>query len=173
MTVILAQWRWWLIGGLALTIVLQHGRIQHLKLDIAEEALSVVEERAWRQEAARQHERKLAMREQTHVRAQQTKDETYAKDKERLQRSVAAERATADGLRKQLRTATSRSGTGSETDPVACGRAFARLETLGQLAGESFELLAEGRGLLEQCRLDVQRLWGQIEIDRVACNQTP
>lgn len=169
----LKYWHWLAIG--ALVLLAQHLYVQnlHLQLDAADAGRVTADERTARESAARLHETKLAAREQTHATEQQEKDNAFTTEKSTLQARVAAEQQRAGSLREQLAVATTRGGAGGETDPAACQRAFARLETLGRLAGEGVELLVEGRGLLEQRDLDVQRLFNQVTVDRKACGDVP
>lgn len=171
--VALKYWHWLTIG--ALVLLAQHLYMQnlHLQLDAADADRQTADERTARESAARLHETKLAAREQTHATEQQEKDNAFTTEKSTLQARVAAERQRAGSLREQLAAATTRGGAGGEADPAACQRAFARLETLGRLAGEGVELLVEGRGLLEQRDLDVQRLFNQVTVDRKACGDVP
>lgn len=170
---LLQNWYWAAIGTLCAVALHLHSQTLHLRLDIAEQARTVAASESVREAVARDHEAKLAKREHQHAVEQQLKEDEYEKAKSVLENRVSIERSRAAGVRSQLAAATARSGSGSETDPVDCGRSFNRLEALGQLAGEGVELLGEGRGLLEQCRLDVQRLWDQIEVDRAASSQMP
>ncbi len=167
----LKYWHWVAIA--ALLFALQHMAVQnlHLQLDAADAGRVAAEELGARESAARQHEATLAKREQTHAAAQQEKENAYTTEKLALQTRLAGERAYSGGLRSRLAAATARDSSGSATDPAACQRAFARLETLGGLAGEGVQLLVEGRGLLAERDLDVQRLFDQVLIDRPACGQ--
>lgn len=168
--------RYWHLGAIATLVLLVqhlHQKNLHLRLDVADAAHQAAEERGMREQAARNHETKLAKREREHAAAQQEKEDAYTTEKLALQSRIAVERNNAGRMRQQLAAATARNSSGSPTDPAACDRAFARLETLGRLAGEGAELLAEGRGILQQRDLDVQRLWGQVTVDRQGCGQTP
>ena len=174
MIALLARY-WYLLAIAALGLLAQHLYVQNLnlRLNLADAGRQVAEERSTRESAARNHETKLAKRERDHAAAQQEKEDAFTTEKLVLQGRIAVERSNAGRLRQQLAAATARDGAGSAADPVACERAFARLETLGGLAGEGAELLAEGRGLLQQRDLDVQRLRDQVVIDRQGCGQNP
>ncbi|ABX36089.1 hypothetical protein Daci_3453 [Delftia acidovorans SPH-1] len=162
-------WHWVVIGLLVLLAQQLHLRNLGLQRNLADAGRQAAELTASRESAARAHETQLAKREQQHAADQQTKEENYAKDKESLGRQLVAEQRTAGRLRDQLAYATARGRSGDPTDAVACQRTFDRLEALGGLAGEGVELLVEGRGLLQQRDLDVQRLLDQVTLDRQAC----
>ena len=174
MIALLARY-WYLLAIGALVLLAQHLHVQNLnlRLGLADAGRQAAEERSARESAARNHETKLAKRERDHAAAQQEKEDAFTTEKLVLQGRIAVERSNAGRLRQQLAAATARDGAGSAADPVACERAFARLETLGRLAGEGVELLVEGRGLLEQRDLDVQRLFNQVTVDRKACGDVP
>lgn len=161
---------WHLLAIAALVMFCQHLYVQnlHLQLDAADAGRQTADERTVRESEARLHEATLAKRERAHATEQQEKEDAYTTEKMALQTRIAGERAYSGGLRNRLAAATTRDSSGSATDPAACQRAFARLETLGGLAGQSVELLVEGRGLLDERDLDVQRLFDQVIIDRKA-----
>lgn len=163
-------WHWVAIGLLVLLAQQLHVRNLGLQLDLADAGRQAAELTASRESAARAHETQLAKREQQHAADQQRKEENYAKDKDALGRQLVVEQRTAGRLRDQLAAATARDRSGDPTDAVACQRAFDRLEAVGGLAGEGVELLVEGRGLLRQRDLDVQRLLDQVTLDRQACS---
>lgn len=163
-------WYWVAIGLLVLLAQQLHVRNLGLQLDLADAGRQAAELTVSRESAARAHETQLAKREQQHAADQQSKEENYAKDKDALGRQLVAEQRTAGRLRDQLAAATARGRSGDPADAVACQRAFDRLEALGGLAGEGVELLVEGRGLLRQRDLDVQRLLDQVTLDRQACS---
>lgn len=168
--------RFWYLAVIAALVLLAqqlHMQNLNLRLDAKDAARQVVEERDLRLNAARAWETQLAKREREHAKAQQEKDDVFTNEKLALQGRIAVERNNAGRLRQQLAAATTRASSGSSTDPTACERAFARLETIGGLVGEGAELLAEGPGILQQRDLDVQRLWDQVTVDRKACGQTP
>lgn len=167
----LKYWHWLVIGALVLLAQQLYVQNLHLQLDAADAGRATADERTARQSAARIYETKLAAREQTHATEQQEKENAFTTAKSDLQRRADGERARADGLRDRLAAATARSGAGSEADPVACQRAFDRLEALGGMAGEGVQLIVEARHLLRQRDLDVQRLFDQVKIDRKACGQ--
>lgn len=146
--------------------------IAKVKADLADANLAAVTERAERESAARMHEATLAKREQTHAKEQQEKEDGYAEEKLVFEKRVVAERAANNGLRAQLASATARANAGSATDPVACERAFNRLEELGLLVGEGAGLLQEARELLSERDTDIRRLFDQLTIDREAFGQT-
>ena len=108
------------------------------------------------------------------IKMQRTKDEAIKAAQDRAKREAAnavAARSERDGLRAQLASATARANAGSATDPVACERAFNRLEELGGLAGEGAGLLQEARELLRERDTDIRRLFDQLTIDREAFGQ--
>ena len=146
-------------------------QIAKVEAELAEAKLSAATERTDREIAARLHEANLAKREQTHATKQQEKEDDYSAEKLALEKRVAAERAASNSLRTQLASATARANAGSATDPVACERAFNRLEELGGLAGEGAGLLQEARELLRERDTDIRRLFDQLTIDREAFGQ--
>ena len=162
-------WHWVVIGLLVLLAQQLHVRNLSLQLNLADAGRQAAELTASRESAARAHETQLAKREQQHAADQKTKEENYAKDKDALGRQLVVEQRNAGRLRDQLAAATARGRSGDPPDAVACQRAFDRLEAVGELAGEGVELLVEGRGLLRQRDLDVQRLLDQVTLDRQAC----
>lgn len=166
-------WYVLVFAALGVWITNLHGQIKDQKLQHAVLVTQVAQAELDRERVAREHEAKLAERERTHATAQQEKEDEYDVEKSALRDSIAAERSRTDSLRGQLKAATARSNAGSATDPVACGRAFDRLEAVGGLAAEGVELLREGSGLLQQCERDVRRLWDQIVIDRKATGNEP
>lgn len=164
-------WYVLVFAALGVWIGLLYRQIDDQMLEHQKLVVQVTQHNLDRERVARKHEETLAQREQEHAAAQQEKDNAHATQTAALRTLLATERTRATGLRDQLHRITTRSSAGSETDPVACGSALDRLETLGGLAGEGVELLAEGRGLLQQRDLDVQRLREQIDLDRAACGQ--
>ena len=163
-------YRW---GTVALIVasVLACLKMAQLEAELADAKLEAATQRADRESAARLHEANLAKRELTHKTKEQEKEDEYAADKVAFEKRIAAERAAANGLRAQLVKSTARSGAGSATYPVACERAFNRLEELGELAGEGAGLLQEARELLRERDTDLRRLWDQLTIDREAFGQ--
>ena len=125
----------WVTVALIVASVLACLKMAQLEAELAEAKLSAATERTDREIAARLHEANLAKREQTHATKQQEKEDDYSAEKLALEKRVAAERAASNSLRTQLASATARANAGSATDPVACERAFNRLEELGGLAG--------------------------------------
>ncbi|WP_313329813.1 hypothetical protein [Comamonas sp.] len=162
----------WVAIALAVLATIACLKLVQKDAEISELKMTAANELADRQAAARVFEAKLGRQERAHAAAQQEKDESYASESRKLQTQLAAERGTTGRLRKQLENATAGANSGSSADPVACQRAFDRLETLGRLAGEGVELLAEGRGILRQRDRDVQRVLDQVKIDRAGCGQT-
>lgn len=161
----------WAIVGLATACTFIWVYATGLKADIADMQRQVATEKADRESAARGQEAKLAKREQEHAAAQQEKEDAYNKDKQDFEKRMASERVATDGLRKQLASATVRANAGSATDPIACERAFYRLEELGNLAGEGAGLLQEAREILQERDRDIQRLFNQVTVDRAAIGQ--
>lgn len=161
----------WSIIGLAAGCTVLWVHTAGLKADMADLRHQVATEKAARESAARVYEAKLAQRERDHATAQQEKEDGYAADKQAFEKRIAVERVAADRLRKQLADATARANSGDSTDPVACERAFYRLEELGNLAGEGASLLQEARELLRERDRDIQRLWDQLTVDRKAIGQ--
>lgn len=161
----------WVIVGLATACTLMWVHTAGLKADMADLQRQVATEKAERESAARVHEAKLAKREQEHAAVQQEKEDAYNKDKRDFEKRMASERVASDRLRKQLAVATARANSGDPIDPIACERAFYRLEELGNLAGEGAGLLQEARELLQERDRDIQRLWDQLTIDRAAIGQ--
>ncbi|WP_315127187.1 hypothetical protein [Comamonas antarctica] len=143
-------------------------KMAQLEAELAEARLEAATETAARESAARAHETQLAARERTHAAEQQTKEGNYVQAKAALAADLRRERAATGQLRQQLQAATASGGAGGATDPVVCQRTIDRLDELGRLAGEGLELLQEGRGLLRERDLDVQRLLDQVRIDRAA-----
>lgn len=162
----------WAAIALAVLALIACMKLVQKDAEISQLKLTAARELADRQADARAFEAKLGQQERAHAAAQQEKDESYASESRKLQTQLAAERGTSGRLRKQLENATAGTNSGSAADPVACQRAFDRLETLGRLAGEGIELLTEGRGILRQRDLDVQRVLEQVGIDRAGCGQT-
>lgn len=161
----------WVVVALLIIPLLLALKIVQLKSDLADAKLAAVTERADRESAARMHEATLAKREQVHAKVQQEKEDEYSADKLAFEKRIAAERAASNGLRKQLAEATARANSGDPTDPVACERAFHRLEELGLLVGEGAGLLQEARELLRERDTDIRRLFDQVTIDREAFGQ--
>lgn len=162
--------RWAVVALLVIPFLLAL-EIAKVKAELAEAKLQATTERVDREIEARLHEATLAKREQTHAAKQQEKEDEYSAEKLAFEKRIAAERAAANGLRKQLASSTTRANSGSATDPVACERAFNRLEELGLLAGEGAGLLQEARELLRERDTDIRRLWDQLTIDREAFGQ--
>ena len=162
----------WAVVALAVAALLACVKMVQLEAALAESRLASANEKASRESAARAHETILARREQKHAAEQQEKEGIYGKEKSRLAESLRSEQLVTSRMRQQLAAATARSGSGSATDPAACQRAINKLDQLGGLAGEGLELLVEGRGLLAERDLDVQRLRDQVTGDRKACGQT-
>ena len=158
----------WLMVGLIIASAIACVKIAELKAEVAEAKLEASTQRADRESAARVHEAALAKREQTHRTKEQEKEDEYVAGKVAFEKRIAVERADAGRLRTQLAESTARSGAGSATDPVACERAFYRLEELGELAGEGAGLLQEARELLRERDTDTRRLWDQLINDREA-----
>lgn len=161
----------WAIIGLATACTFMWVYTAGLKADMADLQRQVATEKADRESAARVQEAKLAKREQEHAAAQQEKEDAYNKDKQDFEKRIADERVATDRLRKQLAITTARANSGDSTDPLACERAFYRLEELGNLAGEGAGLLQEARELLQERDRDIQRLFNQITVDRAAIGQ--
>ena len=163
-------YRWAMVALIAASL-LACLKMAQLEAELAEAKLSAATERADREMAARTYETALTKREQTHATKQQEKEDDYSAEKLALEKRVAAERAASNSLRTQLASATARANAGSATDPVACERAFNRLEELGLLAGEGAGLLQEARELLRERDTDIRRLFDQLTIDREAFGQ--
>lgn len=161
----------WAVVALIVAALLACLKMAQLEADLAEAKLSAATERVDREIAARMHEATLAKREQTHAAKQQEKEDEYSAEKLAFEKRIAAERAASNGLRIQLASTTARANSGSATDPVACERAFNRLEELGLLAGEGAGLLQEARELLRERDTDIRRLFDQLTIDREAFGQ--
>lgn len=161
----------WAVVALIVAGLLACLKMAQLEAELTEAKSAAATERADREIAARLHEATLAKREQVHKTKEQEKEDEYAADKAAFEKRIAAERAASDGLRAKLASATARSSSGSATDPVACERAFNRLEELGDLAGEGAGLLQEARELLRERDTDIRRLWDQLTIDREAFGQ--
>ena len=162
----------WAVVALLIIPFLLALQISKVEAELAEAKLSAATERTDREIAARLHEANLAKREQTHAKEQEEKEDGYVEEKLVFEKRVAAERAANNGLRAQLASATVRANAGSATDPVACERAFNRLEELGLLAGEGAGLLQEARELLRERDTDIRRLFDQLTIDREAFGQS-
>ena len=171
LTAVLAFVQRWAVVALIATTALAVLKIAHLEAELAETKLGYATEKADRAAAALGHERELIKREWVHATAQQEKEDGYAAEKQAFEKRIADERAATGRLRQQLTRATARANAGDSTDPVACERAFHRLEELGELAGEGAGLLQEARELLQERDRDIQRLWDQLTIDRKAIGQ--
>ena len=159
------------VVALILASLLACLKMAQLEAELSEAKLSAATERADRESAARMHEATLVKRKQAHAKTQQEKEDEYSAYKLVFEKRIAAERAASNGLRKQLAEATARANSGDPTDPVACERAFHRLEELGLLAGEGAGLLQEARELLRERDTDIRRLFDQVIIDREAFGQ--
>lgn len=146
----------------ALVFWVQSLRIEVVKLERDRSVMVAEVERK-----ARGYERAIGARERKHAAAQQTKEQNYAKEKLALARQRDDERAVAGRLRDQLAAATTSVGA---IDPTACQRDRDRLASLGALAGEGVELVAEGQSLLRERAAEVKNLQAQIAADRAACS---
>lgn len=157
----------YIYGALAAVIVALGFWVQALRIEVGtlERDKAVVVAAAEKQ--AREHEQALSARERKHATEQQTKEQTYAKEKLALVRQRDSERADAGRLRDQLAVATTAVGA---TDAAACQRDRDRLASLGALAGEGVELVAEGQSLLRERAAEVKNLQAQIAADRAACS---
>lgn len=168
-----AQAKVWIsiVSALALVSLFawQQGRVVKLESEIKEVNLQHAEEKTLRTAEALAHTTKLREIEAMHAADQQTREDEHAKEKRTLEVQRATESASAGRLRQQLAAATARSREPSDADPASCERDQSRLETLGTLAGEGVELLAEGQGLVRERDLQIGRLLDQIKIDRAAC----
>lgn len=160
-----------LAAGLLLVVLfsLQQGRIGDLKVELAKTKQDYADEKAVRAAEALRHTDKVRELEAEHATKQQTQEDKYVEEKRILEDRRAAESAGAGRLRQQLAAATARSREPGGADPAACERDQSRLETLGGLAGEGVELLAEGQGLVRERDLQIGRLLDQIKNDRAAC----
>ena len=157
----------YIYAGLGAAILALGAWVQSLRLEVSRLETDKARVEATARTAERDHAVLIGERQSRHASAQQQKEDTYAKDTERLARQRDTERAAAVGLRHKLAAATANAG--GPVDPAACERDRGRLETLGGLAGEGVELVVEARHLLDQRDADVRNLLGQIAADRAAC----
>lgn len=158
----------YICAGLGAAILALGAWVQSLRLEVSRLETDKARVEATARTAERDHAVLIGERQSRHAAAQQLKEDTYAKDSERLARQRDAERTVAVGLRNKLAAATA--DTGGPVDPAACERDRGRLEALGGLAGEGVELVVEARHLLDQRDADVRNLLGQIAADRAACS---
>lgn len=164
--------RWVFVAAIAaLTLGFLHESHQHktARAELAELKTVVAEQKAAAERTARlAAEEKLALL-QEHNRKTKEAEDAFLKDRAAAQERARADAATVDRLRKQIAGFTSGGGRTDQT-PAAANIGLAdRLATLGSLFGESLDLLAEGRSIIDRRDAEVMLLRTQIETDRNAC----
>lgn len=164
----------WLLIPLAIVSFLfvnEMRQVWDLKLELSDTQRAYAEERQAAERAARVYDIKVAKVKDQHAIDQQDKEDRYVQRETILASERDAAVRNAGRLRDQLAAATRRETNGTEADPAACRADQARLESLGQLAGEGVELLEEGRQLLGTTELQLDRAIEQITIDRKAVSE--
>lgn len=158
----------YIYAALGAAIVAMGFWVQTLRLEVSQLQTDKARIEAVGKQAALDHAVVISERQSRHAASQQTKEQTYAKEKKRLASQRDVERTAAAGLRKQLETATANAG--GPVDTATCERDRDRLASLGTLVGEGVELVAEGRSVLEERAAEIENLKSQIAADRAACS---
>ena len=166
---LIPTWAYWTaIGVLSAAVGAQQVRVSNAHADLSQEKTERAEETAERVQLVLDHELSIKSILATHTAAQQTKDDIYVAKVLELKDAAVRNAADARGLRLKLEAFTSGARQPGETDAAACERAQYRLGAVGNLLAEGVELEAESRAIIERRDAEVERLKGQVAIDRAA-----
>lgn len=174
------QLYWIAIGALVIGVGTQTWRLASAKADTSSAQVALREEKAARaaETAARataavNYGKQVSQLEHDHALTQQKLENQNAELQKELENRRAADQRIIAGLRGNLANYTAGNRRPGETDAAALERYQHRLDVVGGLLGESFDLLIEGRGIVERRDAEVGRLLDQIRIDRLACEGPP
>jgi len=164
------------VAVLLVTVATQEVRVSSLKVSLAAAQAEASSEREVREVERRQrfeilaaHQEELQKIQAVHAAEQQEKEHVWTQKRLAMEARARDDAAQLDRLRKRLSAYTSGGSRPGAPDTAASVDHADRLEALGRLFDESLELLVEGRQLLERRDAEVERLLGQIEADRKAC----
>ena len=156
--------------GCSIRLVILHSRVSSLTDQVGKLTAAAATERALRERAGREFAVEVAQLMRDHAASQQTREDSYAKEKQALTDQRDSEHVAAVRLRDKLAAATARRSRGGQVDAASCERDAGRLEDLGRLAGEGSDLVTEARAILRERDAKVKRLQDQIALDRQACS---
>lgn len=174
---LIPSWAYALAVALLLAVVVtQEVRVTSLKVSLAAAEVEAAGQREAREVERRQrfeilaaHREELSKIQAAHAAVQQENENVWTQKRLALEARTRDDAAQLDRLRKRLSTYTARGGRTGAPDAAPAVDQADRLEGVGRLFDESLGLLVEGRRLLEQRDAEVERLLGQIEADRNAC----
>lgn len=168
---IVPPWAYWLsIGVLTAAVGGQQVRVSNAQGDLAQEKTARATETQQRTQMALDHEVAIGKLQSQHATDQQLKEDDYAKKLATLASADRAHAADAQRLRNRLAAYASGDRLDGETDAAAGQRARDRLPLVGALLAEGVELEAESRAIIQRRDAEVERLLGQVLIDRAACS---
>lgn len=166
------------VAGLLTVVVAQEVRVTSLKVSLAAAETEVAGQREAREVERRQrlevlaaHREELSKIQAAHAAVQQENENVWTQKRLALEARTRDDAAQLDRLRKRLSAYTARGGRTGAPDAAPAVDQADRLEGVGRLFDESLELLVEGRQLIERRDAEVERLLGQIEADRNACQK--
>lgn len=166
---LIPPWAYWTaISVLSAAVGVQQVRVSNAHTDLAQEKTARAEETAERVQLVLDHELSIKSILATHTAAQRTKDDIYAAKIIDFTSAAVRNAADARGLRLKLEAFTGRARQPGETDAAACERAQYRLGAVGELLAQGVELEAESRAIIERRDAEVERLKGQVTVDRAA-----
>lgn len=160
----------WIVGGLFASLIaiigVQAWRLNTVKTEYAQLVASTATDLANRATAYAAESEKTAAKEQTHAATTQGASDAYTQTKPLRD---AAVRSDLQRARRLLDAAEKRAASyraQSEAGAAACSRLADRAKELDQLVGQGLELVAEGRGIVEQRDAEVTLLRQVIDADR-------
>lgn len=162
-------WAYWVaIGVLSAAVAVQEVRVSDAHADLAQEKSARAEETAERVRLVLDHELSIKSILATHTAAQQTKDDIYVAKVLKFKTAAVRNAADARELRIRIEAFAGSARQPGETNAATCERAQYRLGAVGNLLAEGVELEAESRAIIDRRDAEVERLKGQIAIDRTA-----